>query len=301
MKKQVTNLILLGFVWLIGVKAACAEPRKFLTVTELAPPILIKVQQLEQQYSGQIGVAMLDTNSHIITGYKLNQRFPMMSTFKTLACANLLNKHDKKEISLHHSTIVQAKDIVSWSPVTKKLIGQSITLHQACEATMIMSDNTAANIILDAINGPHELTRFLRSIGDDITRLDRNEPSLNSAIKGDLRDTSTPQAMVLSLQKILFTDVLSRESTGQLTQWMLDTTITSKLLRSVLPKEWTIADRSGAGAFGSRGITAIVWPNDNQPIIISIYITQSLASLSELNDAIAEIGKAIFISMNINQ
>ena len=65
-------------------------------------------------------------------------------------------------------------------------------LGDLCAAAIDWSDNTAANLILDAIGGPAGFTAFARSLGDSTTRLDRNEPSLNTAIPGDERDTTTP-------------------------------------------------------------------------------------------------------------
>jgi len=100
--------------------------------------------------------------------------------------------------------------------------------------------------------------------------------------------------MVKSLHKLLFGDVLTQDSKQQLKQWMIDNKVTGKLLRSVLPKNWSIADRSGSGGFGSRGILAVVWSEQRSPIIISIYLTQTTASFAQRNKAIADIGKEIF-------
>ena len=173
-----------------------------------------------------------------------------------------------------------------------------MSLKEACSATMITSDNTAANLVLTGIKGPEALTQFMRSIGDDDTRLDRIEPDLNEAIDGDKRDTTTANAMVKSLHTLLFGDVLSKVSKAQLKQWMIDNKVTGSLLRSVLPEKWSIADRSGSGGYGSRGITAVVWSDKRTPLIISIYLTQTDASFAQRNKAIAEIGKEIFIVYN---
>jgi hypothetical protein len=51
-----------------------------------------------------------------------------------------------------------------------------------CAAAIEWSDNTAANLLLTSLGGPTAVTRYARAIGDPTTRLDRNEPSLNSAI-----------------------------------------------------------------------------------------------------------------------
>lgn len=254
-----------------------------------------KIEEIESQLNARIGVSIYDVTDNKLWDYNGDTRFPLMSTFKTLACAKLLVDVEKGLQSFNTSSVITKSSLVKWSPVTKKHVGEQFTLKQACSAAMIMSDNTATNIVLASIKGPKELTRFMRSIGDDVTRLDRVEPYLNEALDGDKRDTTTPTAMVKSLHTLLFGDILSQDSKVQLKQWMIDNKVTSSLFRSVLPEGWSIADRSGAGGYGSRGITAVVWSDKRSPLIISIYLTQTDASFALRNKAIANIGKEIFI------
>jgi beta-lactamase class A len=259
-----------------------------------ANAIIEKIKEKENQLGARFGVSIYDVSKDELWNYHGDSRFPLMSTFKTLACAKLLADVEKGVQSFDTTTVITEDSIIAWSPITEKLIGEKISLKEACSAAMIMSDNTATNIVLNGINGPKSLTHFMRSIGDDITRLDRIEPELNEAIEGDKRDTTSPNAMVKSLHTLLFGDVLSQDAKVQLKQWMLDNKVTGSLLRSVLPDNWLIADRSGAGGFGSRGITAVVWPKPQMPIIISIYLTQTEASFARRNKSIADIGEEIF-------
>ncbi|GIU31961.1 beta-lactamase [Shewanella sp. MBTL60-007] len=217
-----------------------------------------------------------------------------MSTFKTLACAKMLQDSDRDILDISTMAPVKSDELIAWSPITKNMVGSSITIENACEATMKTSDNTAANIVLKHIGGPQGVTAFLRLIGDKVTQLDRFEPELNQAKADDLRDTTTPNAMNKTLYHILFEDVLAQNSKKQLKEWMQGNTVSDSLLRSVLPKGWSIADRSGAGANGSRGITAAIWTDEREPLIISIYLTQTNLSMPERNQVINEIGKAIF-------
>jgi beta-lactamase class A len=259
-----------------------------------ANTIIKKIEEIESQLGARIGVSIYDVADNKLWNYNGDTRFPLMSTFKTLACAKLLVDVEKGLQSFDTSSVITASSIIAWSPTTEKLIGERISLKQACSAAMIMSDNTATNIVLSGIEGPKALTQFMRSIGDQITRLDRNEPDLNEAIDGDKRDTTTPNAMVKSLHTLLFGDVLSQVSKAQLKQWMIDNKATGSLFRSVLPDNWSIADRSGAGGNGSRGITAVVLSDKRSPLIISVYLTQTDASFALRNKAIANIGKEIF-------
>jgi beta-lactamase class A len=256
------------------------------------------IAEQELKTGARIGVSIYDLAANDLWNYNGNLRFPLMSTFKALACAKLLFDVEKGIQSFETSTTITKKSLVTWSPITEKNIDEKITLKQACSAAMIMSDNTAANIVLTGIKGPKALTQFMRDIGDDVTRLDRIEPDLNEAIDGDKRDTTTPNAMVKSLHTLLFGDELSQTSKDQLKQWMMNNKVTGSLLRSVLPKQWSIADRSGSGGFGSRAITAVVWSDKRTPLIISIYLTQTDTSFAQRNKTIADIGKEIFTVYN---
>ncbi len=249
---------------------------------------------IEQNIAGRVGVSVFDTQNNQHWNYKGNERFPMMSTFKTLACAKMLQELDGGDIKANTQYLIKKEDLVVYSPITKKQVGNTITPEKSCEATMLTSDNTAANIVLQHIGGPKGVTDFLRSIGDNVTRLDRFEPDLNEAKINDLRDTTTPNAMVQTLNTILLGEVLTENAQSQLTTWMKNNTISGQLLRSVLPQDWIIADRTGAGAHGSRGITALVWNTKRKPIIISIYLTQTDLSFAERNRVISEIGEIIF-------
>lgn len=259
-----------------------------------------KISMIEKSISGRIGISVLNTQNDEVWNYNGDTRFPMMSTFKTLACAKLLSDSDNGFINKQTEFRIKKDDLIVWSPITEKLEGETVTLERACEATMLMSDNTAANIVLQHIGGPEGVTGFLRSIEDKVTRLDRIEPELNQAKSGDLRDTTTPNAMVSTLNQILLGDVLTEQSSNDLKSLMSNNKVSNSLLRSILPKGWFIADRSGAGSNGSRGITALVWTESQAPIIIAIYMTETELKLKERNRIIVDIAKLIFKKFEIS-
>ncbi|UPR58770.1 class A beta-lactamase [Vibrio sp. ED004] len=252
------------------------------------------IAQIESRVSARIGVAVYDSATEQTWSYKSDERFPMMSTFKTLACANLLYVHEHEGLYLESKVGVKSDELIAWSPMTKAFVGKEISLRDACASTMEMSDNTAANIVLASTGGPNGLTEFLRSTGDSKTRIDHIEPDLNHARPGDERDTTTPNTMVKTLNELVYGNVLSEESKAQLKTWMMGNKVSDGMIRSILPDGWKIADRSGAGAYGSRAITAIVWSETRAPLIISISLTETELTISERDTVINEIGELIF-------
>ena len=225
----------------------------------------------------------------------------MSSTFKTLACAALLHRVDTGQANLARKVNVSESELVTYSPITEKHAdGEAMTLSDLCEATLTTSDNTAANLVLRELGGPEAVTSFARHLGDDVTRLDRWETELNEALPGDNRDTTTPNAMVRNLQTLLLDDALSEPSREQLRDWLEGNQVADGLFRAAVPEGWTVADRTGAGGFGSRSITAVIWPPERQPIIVALYLTQTEASFEERNAAIAEIGEAIVLTVPVD-
>jgi len=216
----------------------------------------------------------------------------MMSTFKVLLCGAVLARVDAGQEQLDRRLTWQQADLITYSPVTEKHLADGMTVAELCDAAITLSDNTAANLLLSTLGGPSQLTVFLRKIGDPVTRLDRMEPELNEALPGDVRDTTTPQAMAKTLRALLTGNTLSVASRQQLTRWMEEDKVAGPLLRPVLPAGWYIADKTGAGERGSRGIVAALGPDGKPSRIVVIYVTGSKATMDERNKAIAAIGEA---------
>jgi len=256
--------------------------------------ILETVRTIESRLGGRVGISVHDTGSDQRWVYRSDERFPISSTFKPFACAAILSRIENGSERLHRVIDITEEDLVTYSPVTETRVNTvGMTIAELCEATITLSDNTAGNLILESLGGPKAFTDYMRSIGDDTTRLDRWETDLNEGTPGDRRDTTTPSAATTSLSHLLLGPTLSNSSREQLTTWMENDKVADALLRSALPEGWRIADKTGAGGHGARSIIAIIWPTAEKPIVISIYMAESEANFAERNEAIAEIGAAI--------
>lgn len=256
--------------------------------------LLQTIVNLEQQLKARVGVTVYVVGSDKRWHYHGDDRFPMSSTFKTLACAAVLQRVDAGEETLSRIVEVREQDLVSYSPITEtKVGGPGMSLAELCEATITLSDNTAGNLVLGTIGGPAGLTSFMRALGDNVTRLDRLETELNEATPGDPRDTTTPNAMARAMEALVLGDVLSHSSRTQLATWLRGDIVGDALLRAGIPATWEIGDKTGAGGHGSRNIAAVMWPPTGNPIVATIYITENEASMDDRNAAIAQIGAAI--------
>ncbi len=252
------------------------------------------VQQIEKTSGGRLGVAVLDTLSSTAFGYRGGERFPMCSTFKFLAAAQVLSRVDAGQEQLDRRIAILSGDLVPYAPVTQPRVGgEPMTIAELCEAAVTLSDNVAGNLLLASLGGPQALTAYARSLGDPSTRLDRIEPDLNQAIPGDPRDTTTPQAMLQTLRSLVLGTALSVASRTQLTQWLVHNKTGDKKLRAALPAGWRVGDKTGAGAHGTNNDIAVIWPPGRAPLLVAAYLTETAQQQVVRDQALADVGRLV--------
>jgi beta-lactamase class A len=253
-----------------------------------------RLASIEAREGGRLGVFVLDARSGSTREHRADERFPMCSTFKVLAAAAALKRVDEGAERLDRTIAYGPSDLLEYAPIAKAHAAQgNMTLAEACAAAIDWSDNTAANLILQAIGGPAGFTQFARSLGDSTTRLDRNEPSLNTATPGDERDTTSPRAMAEDMGHVLLGETLSEASRRQLEAWLIDDKVGDKRLRAGLPLSWRIGDKTGSGDHGTANTIAIIRPPERAPIIAAVYYTESYAPMDARNAIHGEIGALI--------
>lgn len=242
--------------------------------TPPVPPIDDRIEALEQRYDVLIGLSAADLGSGRWLSHRANGRFAMCSTFKAYAAAAVLQKAERGELALRDTITIAPADIIAHSPVTETRVGAGMTLAELCRAALQQSDNAAANQLLRVLGGPSAITEFARSIGDQESRLDRWEPELNSAVPGDPRDTTTPDALGLGFRNLLVGDALAAAGRGQLEDWMRGNETSS--MRAGLPAGWASADKTGGGAYGTTNDVGIAYAPDGRQLLLSI-MTRSAA------------------------
>ena len=164
-------------------------------------------------------------------------------------------------------------------------------LGDLCAAAIEQSDNAAANLILHTIGGPAGVTQFARSLGDSVTRLDRTEPELNNVVPGDERDITTPAAMSHNLQRLLTGTFLTSASGERLENWLRQSVTGAALIRSSVPGDWSVGDKTGRNSGGSVNDVAIIRPPSGAPLFLSIYTFVPNYSGAERDKLLAEVAR----------
>ncbi|MGW0613922.1 class A beta-lactamase [Streptomyces sp. NPDC002788] len=238
--------------------------------------VTARLRELEQEHTARLGVYARNVRTGRTVAYRAGERFPMASVFKTLAAAAVLRDLDRDGEFLARR-VHYTQDYVTrsgYSPVTEDHVATGMTVGELCDATIRFSDNTAGNLLLEELGGPTAVTRFARSVGDRVTRLDRWEPELNSAEPWRVTDTTSPRAIGLTYARLVLGDALEPRDRARLTDWLLRNTTSSEKFRKALPADWLIADKTGGGRHGGNNDVGITWPPDGTPIVMSVLTTQ---------------------------
>jgi beta-lactamase class A len=247
---------------------------------------------LEKACRGRLGVTLLDTGSGRRLGHRQDERFPLCSTFKSVLAATVLKQAERDPALLDQRLPVRATDILEHAPVTRRHVGKDLTVRDLCRATLITSDNTAANLLFAAIGGPPAVTAFLRASGDTITRSDRLEPELNSFSIDDPRDTTTPAAIAATLQRLVLGDALKPASRRQLADWLIDNETGDACLRAGLGKRWRVGDKTGSNGEDARNDIAVLWPvQGGSPWILTAYLQAGAISFEQRAAVLAQVGR----------
>ncbi|MGW6624710.1 class A beta-lactamase [Nocardia sp. NPDC055002] len=272
-----------------------AEPA---SSTSAGVPATTSFADMEAGYGARLGLSVVDTGNGATVDYREDERFPMASTFKGLACGALLQAHPLSTGYFDQVIRYTAADIVVNSPESEKHIDTGMTVTALCDAAITQSDNTAGNMLLRLLGGPAGFTAFLRTLGDTVSRLDRWEPELNTAIPGDERDTTTAAALVANYRALVVGTALPEPERAQLATWLKASKTGAKRIKAGLPTDWIVGDKTGSPAYGSALDVAVAWPPNRAPLVLAVLTTKPDQNAEPSNDLVAEATKAAVAQLN---
>ncbi|CAN5306383.1 class A beta-lactamase [soil metagenome] len=259
---------------------------------------------LEIRSGGRLGVAVLNTANGKTFGHRADERFAMCSTFKALIAGFVLRRVDLGKERLDRRITYGKGVLMMNSPATEKHVEDGMTVGELCEATVTLSDNAAANLLLDTFGGPAALTAFLRGLGDKVTRCDGYEPGINVVKPGEIHDTTSPNAMLATLRTLTLGAALSPASRQQIVAWLVANQTGDKRLRAGLPAGWKVGDKTGSWGDGKTGTTndiGVIWPRTSEglgrpPLLITAYLANATLDSDGRNAVIAEVARLVVAS-----
>ncbi|MGQ4476093.1 class A beta-lactamase [Streptomyces sp. SAS_276] len=264
------------------------------TGTGTGTDISAELRALEEQHNARVGVFAHHLGTKKTVVHRADELFPMCSAFKTLAAAAVLRDLDRHGEVLYRVVHYTEADLVDGSDQTRAHLAEGMTIEQLADVAIRYSDNGAGNLLLRELGGPTAITRFARSLGDRVTRLDRWETELNSAEPDRITDTTSPRAIAGTYGKLVLGDALRRPDRDRLTAWLLNNTTSAARFRAGLPVTWTIADKTGSGDYGTANDVGIAWTEAGDPVVLAVLTTKpTLPDGPYDNQLVAETAKLV--------
>ena len=304
-----------------------------------SPPADVLLQRLEREIiraakaaGGTVGVSAV----HIESGRRLSlhasERFPMASTYKVPIAVQLLTRVDQGEVSLDRMIELKPSDLHPGGGILTTLLnkpGVSLSVQNLLELMLLISDNSATDLLLRLAGGPEAVTACMRGLG--IRDMEINRPTIHliadsagyalppekewtpelfkkldeptppesrkaasQKFDADPRDTSTPEAMVMLLERIFRGDLLKRESGALLLDMMKRCRTGKARLKGILPAETVVAHKTGTIGGITNDVGIITLPDDAGHIAIAVFVKSSEKEIQERERAIAQIARAVY-------
>ena len=290
--------ILLAAAPLFAAGSAVAQERQSLLppaprymVSQSAMSATRNPREIEKETGGRLGVALIDSKGALLLGFNRDERFAMCSTFKAPLAAAVLSGAEAGKFGLEGQVAFSKTDLQDYAPVVKANIKRGrMSMAELAKAAVEVSDNSAANLLLPFVGGPEGLTAFMRSHGDTVSRLDRNEPGLNENAEGDVRDTTSPAAMAGLLARLMFQD-MQPENAALLRQWLNGSSTGDRRIKAGLPEGWTSGSKTGSCGTAFNDVALVKAPTGEE-YILAIYLDRPTVDAKAAEGAIAEAARA---------
>jgi beta-lactamase class A len=292
-----------------------------------------EIERIAPSAGGTVGVAVRHIESGREVHFNRGQRFPMGSTFKLPVAVQLLSLVDEGRLSLDKVITLRPGDLRPGSGTLVKSYDAAkpdYTLRSLLELTMIVSDNSATDVLWKEAGGSSAVMARLRALGVDGFSVDRPTESLLAAAFGvnlppdadatpakfeelmrqrprgrreaahaamakDPRDTATPEALVNLLLKIWRHEAASPAQSALLLEILYRCETGRGRLRGLLPRGTKVAHKTGTlNGIVTNDAGIITLPEGAGHVAIAVMVKESQNTLPVQERAIAEIARAVY-------
>jgi len=292
-----------------------------------------QIEYVSHTTDAVVGVDAVHIESGRTASLHAADPFPMASAFKLPVAIQILSMVDDGKLTLDQMVPLAAPDLHPGSGKLSELFfhpGVSLSVANLLELAIVISDNTAADVLLRQAGGPAAVSAKMRALGVPNIRVDRSTAVLISDWQGaknlppesewnrelwdklydavperehmrarrtetaDPRDSATPSDMTKLLVKLWRRDALSANST-QLLLGMMERCETGKSrIKGLLPQGTDVAHKTGSLGGVANDIGYITLPGDGGHIAISVFTKASSRPEDASEKAIAEIARTVY-------
>ena len=291
-----------------------------------------EIGRLATMAGGTMGVAAVHLESGREVYLNRGVPFPMASSVKVAIATELLSRVDRNVLRLDSMITLKPTDLHPGSGTLTELFddpGVSLSVRNLLELTLLISDNTATDIVLRLAGGGANVTRRLQELGVQGVRVDRptnrliadwigvslpdtaqmtiaqfqaasrlvtaeQRAAAAKAFDADPRDTATPEGMASLLAAIWRGKALKPETTRLLLDIMTRSTTGAARIKGMLPPELSVAHKTGTIGGTTNDVGILTLPDNAGHVIIVAMVKASPLPVETRERAIAQVSRAIY-------
>lgn len=280
---------------------------------------------------GDVGVAIKHVESGTEVLVNADSKYPMASAFKLPILVELFYQRAEGKLTLNDRIEVGPGDLHVGSGSMSQLFdapGVQLSIHNLINLMMRISDNSAADILLNKV-GARNVTARMRSLGLETIRVDRttqelilDQSGVDYATYGNLplaelreklqavdapaaarandefsrteKDVASPHDMNRLLEKLHLGQIVDRASSDEIIEILKQCQTGLARIRGLLPDDAVVAHKTGTIG-GTTNDTGIVYLPDNAGrLLITIFTNNAKAPAADRERVIAEISRYAF-------
>ena len=270
-------------------------------------PLRTKIKEIIALNNASLGVSIIGNKGLDTLSINGDLHFPMQSVFKFHIALAVLSEVDSGSLSMDQTINIE-KDVLLprnfWSPLRDDHPnGGVFTLKKLLYYTIVKSDNTACDLLIDLVGNPNTVEKFIKKRGIKALQIRHNEAGLQAKWSNIFENWTSPKAASKTVQ-LFFENkekLLSKSSYDFFWNTAKETTTGKSSIRGLLPKGTEVAHKTGwSGTHKETGITeavndiGIVFLPDGNYFVISVFVTASKEDYNTNASIIANIAKATY-------
>ena len=328
---------IISLLFLLSLSSACLAQ----TPAQVGPSFIAdrpfqriegEITRAAQSAGGRVGISAIHIESGRRVALNAGEHFPMASTYKVPIAVQLLTRVDQGDILLEQMIEVKPSDLHPGSGLLISLFnkpGVVLSVWNLLELMLLISDNSATDLLLRLAGGPEAVTARMRALG--IRDMEIHRPTINliadsagynlppetertpelliklheattpesrkaagAKFAADPRDTTTPEAMVGLLERIYRGEILKPKSGALLLDIMERCRTGGARLKGILPGETPVAHKTGTIGGITNDVGIITLPDSAGHIAIAVFVKSSEKNIAERERAIAQIARAVY-------
>lgn len=261
------------------------------------------ILKIINSYKAQTGAAVMDLQTGDTITFFNQKHYPMQSVFKFPLGMAVLDRVDRKQLSLDQKINLDKSDMHknTYSPLRDKYPdGAEIPLSEILDYTVSKSDNNGCDKLFRIIGGPDSADAYIKSIGINEIKISADENAMHHDETVQFTNWSTPYGMIQLLNIADKGSKLSESSNDFLTKMMRETPTGPKRIRGLLPEGTIVAHKTGSSGMNDKGITdatndvgIVTLPNGKKYAVV-VFVSNSTETDEVNENIIAQISKTAY-------